>query len=107
MKKLSLNIEDLAVETFSTGSDETGPQRGTVKARQYSYTYTQPHWYTCQQWECEDTMLQSVCFSCGWSCPPCDDSSVCSMSCGAETCEGPTCSEETCGLLHTCSIHYC
>lgn len=41
MKKLALNIEELAVETFSTGSDDgTAPQRGTVRARSwFSYDW--------------------------------------------------------------------
>jgi hypothetical protein len=34
MKKLALNIEELKVETFSSGSDGTGPRRGTVRARE-------------------------------------------------------------------------
>lgn len=51
MRKLQLDIEDLAVETFSANEDEA-PGRGTVRAHQ-KYTYfcqtgvEECHTYTC------------------------------------------------------------
>jgi hypothetical protein len=54
MKKLKLNIEELAVETFSADSEGTAPQRGTVKARESNQTweYTCTYNYHCTYGNC-------------------------------------------------------
>lgn len=74
MKKLALNIEELNVETFSTDSDETGPRRGTVRARESgSDSYYD---YSCDCWsyyEPPDGTENTFCGSCycntNHSCP--------------------------------------
>jgi len=82
MKKLSLKLEELCVESFQTGEER--PQRGTVEARA---RYTDPqacapseNWncsvgdgctwaaYTCA-WTCEVECQTDNDWSCGASCP--------------------------------------
>ena len=74
MKKLALNIEELTVDTFSTGSDGTGPQRGTVRARESSGMSDSLYNYSCDT-ECscwiETVLYDTEWHSCGGSCGTC------------------------------------
>ena len=110
MKKLSLDIEDLAVESFDTSAAGVAP-RGTIHGAQVSQT-------TCAQLICDcptngaecDTNYGSACedtfntcaitcgdsctFHCSRTCPP----NTCAYSCEG-TCGCPTWSpNETCGI---------
>jgi hypothetical protein len=82
MKKLTLNIDALAVESFETA--EPAPQfRGTVKGRQKSTIYC-----TVEGWWCAESG-QNTCATCD----PC--------ACGQNTCDQNTCAE-TCEA--TCPV---
>ncbi|MBB4634816.1 hypothetical protein [Longimicrobium terrae] len=95
MKKLSLNLEALVVETFETTTLE-GAGRGTVLGRAIAgEMYNVPQSPRCGSPLCVDTPLAS-CDSCGNSCAvscngSCDSCAVtcaatCTASCGADTC---------------------
>jgi hypothetical protein len=51
MKKLALNIEELKVDSFSTDSAETDPQRGTVRARESYSPYSIGVWGYCDSYD--------------------------------------------------------
>lgn len=110
MKKLSLHIEDLAVESFDTSS-AGAVRRGTVQGAQLSQTTCQQIICDCQTNgaecptnfgpECEET-VNTCAVTCGDSC-----TFFCSRTCPVNTCayscEG-TCGcptwrpNETCGI---------
>jgi hypothetical protein len=95
MKKLSLNLEALIVETFETTTLD-GIGRGTVLGRAVNgEVYNTPQSPRCGSPLCVDTPLAS-CDSCGNSCAvscngSCDScamtcAATCAASCGANTC---------------------
>ncbi|WP_420127623.1 hypothetical protein [Longimicrobium sp.] len=114
MKKLSLHLEDLAVESFET-TDEAAASRGTVRGAQVSQTTCQQIICDCQTngFECETnyncethtcpeptdetcriTCGDSCTFFCSRTCPV----NTCAYSCEG-TCGCPTWSpNETCGI---------
>lgn len=71
MKKLDLNLDQLAVESFDTGGERL--LRGTVRGNDVSDT-------TCHQRLCT-----------------CPSMRTCETDCGDYTCGGDTCGGATCG----------
>jgi hypothetical protein len=72
MKKLRLQPEDLAVESFDTAGDRTDPG-GTVRAHQqsnrFTFCWTQPeHGYTC--------LPAYTCPECAYTLDPCPDETL-------------------------------
>lgn len=108
MKKLNLNVEDLAVESFDTTSVESSP-RGTIHGADVSETTCQQIICDCETngrecdtnygSRCEDITVGITCapsctFHCSHSCP----ANTCAYSCEG-TCGCPTWSpNETCGI---------
>jgi hypothetical protein len=79
MKKLSLRLEELAVESFDTAGPE--PRRGTVQAYD---SYDSPGYTGCK-------------LSCAY---PCDESDACTPGCpggGSGGCGGGGTYEQSCG----------
>jgi hypothetical protein len=96
MKKLALNIEDLEVETFSTGSD--GTQRGTVQAKSWTdWAYPSCGDYSnCGEY-CAYTP-QSCQYSCNGSCQYSCDGTCYEGTCVGDTCpQGCTVYDPSCG----------
>ena len=85
MKKLALNIEELKVDSFST--DETTPQRGTVRARESFFTWGQ-----------DRISCASVDYWCMGSNLPTYSCETCVGDCTNATCQTCwTCEGDTCG----------
>jgi hypothetical protein len=106
MRKLTLNLDSLAVQSFET-TPEDAAGRGTVLGRGIAVGYpAQTYPYGCPSPLCMDTPLASCDGSCGNSCyESCNGScgsciASCNASCGG-TCDascGDTC-PASCGPL--------
>jgi hypothetical protein len=103
MKKLTLALEDLAVDSFVTAPAVS--RRGTVEAR-WGTTYADE---SCNG-TCDATCYLDSCASCDWTCGTC---ASCGASCGgggtcggAATCGG-TCDYGTCAQPETCWMNIC
>lgn len=81
MRKIKLQLESLAVESFDTTQQE--PADGTVAGHQLGTRYT------CAS--CEDSCIQTAC--------------TCIETCGGSTCEG-TC-DWTCSCFCTMERTFC
>jgi hypothetical protein len=106
MKKLSLNLDELAVESFDTTAAERAA-RGTVNGAQVSATTCQQIICDCQTngFECEtnyncpqetDETCAATCgasctFFCSHTCPANTCAHSCEGSCGCPTWGGATC----------------
>lgn len=85
MKKLTLDLDHLLIESFEPSSDSRS-ERGTVRAHDYSddldcWRLPDPRWDSIQGGSCYGT--------CGYSCDTCNYS--CGGTCGEGTCYGDTC----------------
>ncbi|HLM67641.1 MAG TPA: hypothetical protein VK358_08950 [Longimicrobium sp.] len=85
MRKISLKIDDLTVESFSTAGGE-GRKQGTVRGHDWS------EWEECTQMDgCNSG--ESLCATCDEGCPA--DTQTCFASCrmtnGYQVCIDPYC----------------
>lgn len=103
MKKISLNLESLRVESFETTS-RAADERGTVRGNALSETTCQQVICDCQTngYECDTNDCETAAATCGDSCTfHC--SQTCPVNTCAYSCEG-TCGcptwapNETCGF---------
>ena len=93
MKKLSLHLDDLTVESFDTSAP--APARGTVQGHDHSDPsncdnsgFCSCNGYPCDTYTCRCTDPDTCAYSCGQSCPnTCDSCQNTCVSCMA-TCEG-------------------
>lgn len=91
MKKFSLTLENLEVESFETSG--TAQMRGTVQAHHSVPSNCQSGFCTCDGYPCNTytcgcTDPDTCAFSCGQSCPnTCDSCQATCVSC-MNTCEG-------------------
>jgi hypothetical protein len=109
MRKLSLNLEDLAVESFAT--DEAVDSRGTIRGAQISQTTcaqvicdcetngTECETQGCETYDCPVETQNRTCpasctFFCSHSCPVNTCAYTCGDSCGCPTGVG----YDTCGF---------
>ncbi|HEX8905972.1 MAG TPA: hypothetical protein VF771_14075 [Longimicrobiaceae bacterium] len=106
MKKLTLNLDELAVDSFDTVP--TAGRRGTVQARSGT-TYADE---SCNG-TCDHTCYPDSCASCDFTCGSCAScGGTCAVSCGAATCGGAdtcggTCDYATCAQPETCWMNIC
>lgn len=101
MKKLSLALENLSVESFTT--DAASARRGTVEARS-GMTYIDESCYGT----CNGTCYPNTCATCDWSCG-CGGTAggyTCNGSCAGPTC-GDTCNYATCYQPESCWMNIC
>lgn len=93
MKKLLLNLEDLAVDTFDPVRS-TPPVRGTAYAHGTYWHDTCGYPTLCTPDTCDDACRSAKYTTCGESCAPCSD--VCSDggTCQATVCD--TCTPSAC-----------
>jgi len=99
MKKLSLSLENLSVESFTT--DGTAARRGTVEARSATMYADESCFGTCN-----GTCYPASCASCDYSCNGCGGGTAGGYTCGAATCGG-TCDYATCAQPETCWMNIC
>jgi hypothetical protein len=80
VKKLTLDLDELAVESFAP-SPSLQNQRGTVKGQSGYYETC----WSCGEW-CEYSLTwgtcYDTCYTCGASCNPYTCPDTCHMSCG-------------------------
>lgn len=103
MRKLKLNLDDLAIDTFSV-SHEPGPGDGTVQGLNGPFGGIASH-YTENVGSCDNTCTPSICDGkctywqtcnhtrCGATCPP-------DHTCDPERC--PAISADTCTFVEVC-----
>jgi hypothetical protein len=97
-KKLTLELEDIAVDSFTT--DSRMGRRGTVEARSGG-TYIDE---SCGG-TCVFTCYPASCASCAFTCDAgCGGTS--GNTCGGATCNG-TCDYATCPQPETCWLNIC
>jgi len=106
MKKLSLALEDLAVESFTT--DGAASRRGTVEARSGTTYRDESCGGTCVQ-TCYPASCASCAFTCDASCGGCGGSgfTCAGATCGSEATCGGTCDYATCAQPETCWMNIC
>ena len=87
MKKLSLNLDQLTVDSFDTVAPAA--RRGTVVGEQCSCqtVCSCPGCPTCVYTECNNNTCINTCNTCDWSC----GGSCWYTECGGNTIDAPTC----------------
>lgn len=101
MKKLSLTLESLTVESFAT--DGAAGTRGTVKGHDGT-TYADESCNGTCVYTCYPASCMSCEFTCDQTCNGCGGSRA--YTCGGNTCQG-TCDYATCAQPETCWLNIC
>jgi hypothetical protein len=102
MKKLSLSVETLTVESFTT--DAAGGPRGTVEGRSGT-TYADESCNGTCNGTCYPASCMSCAITCDQTCGTCGGTCA-AYTCGGNTCQG-TCDYATCAQPETCWMNIC